>query len=378
MRAFDDIYKSLKPDFSPQPRGLKDLAFILSKAYELINDDDYKDFSLFDNTTSAIDIDRTTIERLIMELNSIKQFDKGTYCLQSEGIEKAIASIKELDEEMLKSSFSNRVVQIMSSAELHASLLYIIDISRQGVILSKKKQVLDNITRIEERDEVVNYLNSVLCTMKQNECFWDKLQYNFMLDFIELELKKWENKIVKEIGKSFKSNMELGEYIVKLINRELIHDIRYEEGYRVFWRDELCVRDPKKEPEIHHYIKTILKPYCDNVGIRITRENAIANGYIDMTFSYLNYCICLEVKKAQHQDVGTAINTQLTKYMDGERSDFGIYLILWYKSSHGYKHPQKYDTINDLFSSIVIDNDMYKYEIMGVDCSRPISPSKRS
>ena len=146
--------------------------------------------------------------------------------------------------------------------------------------------------------------------------------------------------------------------------------------YRVFWRDEKCIESPKHEPEIHHYIKSILKPYCELRNIKISRENVVANGRIDLSFVYLNYTVCLEVKKGDHQDIESALKTQLTEYMKGERTNYGIYMVLWYKNNQGYDSPAKYKRLKSLLENIEVPDNNLIYNIQGIDCNRPISPSK--
>jgi hypothetical protein len=97
-----------------------------------------------------------------------------------------------------------------------------------------------------------------------------------------------------------------------------------------------------------------------------------------MTFIHLDYTVCLEIKKAQHNNVITAINTQLTEYMIGEETEFGIYLILWYKTPSGYKEPKGFNTLEELIENIKISRKDLNYKIVGIDCSRPISPTKNN
>jgi hypothetical protein len=96
MKTFNEIYNSIKPDFTPQLRSIIDIGIILSKAYLILKAEKYAEYLPFDFTGSSFDTDRTTIERLLKELNDIKVEDDGIYVLQSEGVERAIADIKNL------------------------------------------------------------------------------------------------------------------------------------------------------------------------------------------------------------------------------------------------------------------------------------------
>ena len=375
MRTFNDIYNSIKPDFVPQPRSIIDLGIILSKIYEVLKSEKYIEYSPFDVNDHPFVSDRTTIERLIKELSEIKTLDKGFYMVSSEGIERVISSTKTLEINTLNPNTDSNDSKMYDFIFLRGQLLYLIDVCREGLIFTKKKIILDNVNKLNGKNEKINYLNTTLLSIKQNENLWDKVQFKSITDFLELEVKKWELFKDDQSEPEFKSTYELHNYVVNLIKEKLIHNIRYQEGYRVFWRDEQSLTKPKKEIEIQPFIKSILKPYCDAKNIKIHRESTVANGYIDMTFTYLGFSVCLEIKKAQHQDILTAINSQLSEYMIGEETDYGIYMILWYKSINGYDLPKKFNSFEELTNKIEIESDTLKYEIVGLDCTKPISPS---
>lgn len=377
MTTFNEIYNSIKSDFTPQPRSLPDLGIILSKIYEVLKSDKYLKYSLFDLNSSVFDTDKTTIERLINELLGIKTKSDGDFIVNSEGIERTISDIKTLEISALSPDTNSKDSQMFDFSYLKGQLLYIIDVARQGLTFTRRKIIIDNLENLKGKNTKINYLNSTLLSIRQNKLLWDKTEYDAISKFIELELNKWEKFIDEKERLNFSSSDELHKFIVKLINEKLIHNVRYLEGYKVFWRDESCFKEPKKETEIQHFIKSVLKPYCEENNIKIHRESTIANGQIDMTFTFLNYSVCLEIKKAQHQDILTAINTQLSEYMIGEETENGIYMVLWYKSSDGYKFPKKHKGIEELISKIKIESDKLKYEIIGVDCSKPISPSRK-
>lgn len=375
MRTFNDVYDTLKPNFVPQPRSIIDLGIILSKIYEVLKSEKYIEYSPFDVYDYPFVTDRTTIERLIKELSEIKTLDKGFYMVSSERIEKVISSTKTLEINTLNPNTDSNASKMYDFIFLKGQLMYLIDVCREGLNFTKKKIILDNIEKLNNKNERINYLNSTFLSIKQNENLWDKVQFKYITDFLSIELKKWELHKNDQNELEFQSTYELHNYVVKLIKEKLIHNIRYQEGYRVFWRDEGGLAEPKKETEIQPFIKSILKPYCDSKNIKIHRESTIANGFIDMTFTYLSFSVCLEVKKAQHQDILYAINFQLSEYMIGEETNYGIYMILWYKSINGYDLPKKYNSIEELTNEIKIESDTLKYEIVGVDCTKPISPS---
>ncbi|QXP59230.1 hypothetical protein [Olleya sp. HaHaR_3_96] len=370
MRTFNDIYNNIQSNFSPQPRSIIDLGIILSKLYEVLKSDKYSEYNPFELNSSSFSTDRTTIERLIYELENAKS-DNRIHTVSSEAIERLIADVKTLEINVKNPNTDSSNSNMFDFTYLKGQLLYLIDISREGLVLNKKQKIIDTLEKLDNKTERINYLNSTLLEIAQNKNFWDKNQFEHITKFLELEISKWEKYIEPTEGIDFKSPSELHKFIVKLISERLIHNIRYLEGYKVFWRDESSSLTPKKETEIQHFIKSILKPYCDTQKIKIHRESAIANGQIDMTFTYLNHSVCLEIKKAQHQDILKAVNSQLTEYMIGEETEYGIYMVLWYKTESGYQFPKAHNNVDDLICSIEIESDTLKYEIIGVDCSKP-------
>ena len=379
MKNFDDIYNSVDPDFKPRFRSLKEIGIILSKLFDFVKLNDQKEVFILANSESPFYVSRTTIARLIHEIETIKTIDGVFYTVENEGLERAIKIIKRIED------FANNDLREIAhfsknsvSSDLKVPLSFIIDIARRGIIFTRKKIIADELSKIPTKQDKINYINSKIVHLKQNEILWDEKEYNEIIKHLELEKERWENHI--EINSNelpiFNTCGDLHNFIINLINDTLCHNIKYEEGYRVFWRDEACNSQPKNENEIHPFIKSLLKPHCDTKKVSITRENVIANGRIDMTFTYLDFKICLEVKKAQHPDILTAINTQLSEYMYGEKTRNGIYLILWYKSVRGFNEPKKYDNIDDLKSKLNINDQNLNIQIIGIDCTKPISPSK--
>jgi len=63
--------------------------------------------------------------------------------------------------------------------------------------------------------------------------------------------------------------------------------------------------------------------------------------------------------------------------MKGEKTDYGIYLVLWFKSLGRFSLPNKYDSIESLKYEILEMKPKEKQiEIIIIDCSIPTSPSK--
>lgn len=155
---------------------------------------------------------------------------------------------------------------------------------------------------------------------------------------------------------------DLQEFIVFIFNHTVINQIHYKSGYRYFWNDRACAQNPKTEPEVQPYLLNLIESLCELKGLNVTRESAAAEGEIDMLFS----CnvpsgaiarVCIELKKAHHAQIATAINSQLKSYLDSQHTKFGIYMVLWFKyaSTNKFDMPKKYKINKScLMISIVI------------------------
>ena len=174
---------------------------------------------------------------------------------------------------------------------------------------------------------------------------------------------------------------ELRQYIVYLIETVLTNEIRLKEGYMNFWRDIACT-EPKNETEFQPYISTVLDNYCKVNGVQLTREAREGNGSVDIAFSYTNrdrqlLRVCLEIKKAHHQDVSSAMNTQLPVYMESMGTKEGIYLVIWQKNGSPGK-PAGFANEEEMAQRLEALNqypDNIRVRI--INCCKPVSPSKR-
>jgi len=179
----------------------------------------------------------------------------------------------------------------------------------------------------------------------------------------------------------FETDNDLKNFIWELLEDILEKEISLKGGYLSFWRDKQC-KNPKDEVEVHPYICNTLDNYCKVKGINLAREVKEANGNVDILFSCTNkekqvLKVCIEVKKAHHNDIETAINTQLPLYMKSAGTLSGIYLVLWFKNKH-FTHPNKHNSEDDLQIAIDVNNpDHENIAIKIINCCKDIVPSKR-
>ncbi len=179
----------------------------------------------------------------------------------------------------------------------------------------------------------------------------------------------------------FETDEELKDFVTELIDTVLEREVALKGGYNNFWRDQTC-KIPKNEVEVHPYICNVLDNYCKVKGIKLAREVQEANGNVDILFSCTNkqeqvLQVAVEVKKAHHQDVESAINSQLPKYMESMGTESGIYLVLWCKSN-SFDEPKKFSSKKGLLDSIQKNNpDTSNITVRLIDCCKPLPPSKR-
>ena len=165
-----------------------------------------------------------------------------------------------------------------------------------------------------------------------------------------------------------------------LLSDVLEKEIILKEGYINFWRDSAC-KEPKNEVEFQPYIANTLDNFCKVNGIQLNREVKEANGSVDILFSFTTtdreiLKVCVEIKKAHHQNITTAISTQLPLYMKSVGTDAGIYLVIWQKNSH-HKLPNKYQNESELKLEIDKNNPTKNgIEVKIINCCKQISPSK--
>jgi len=376
MKSFDDIFHSLQEDSKPQSRTLIDLGILLSKAYFVLGNEKFQEFIKLEIKDSVLNANNPLIEGLIQELGAIKCENSGSFIVKSEGIERFIKDIKSLELESKKPLIEDSFYKSFNFAELKAQLLYLVYASREGLIRLKQKQIIDHIAQLDHKEERLEYLDSLVHQMKKNENEYDEVQYTSLIKFIDCELTKWKRVVENSMDiKGFNSTEELHDFLVALVRDQLEYQIHFTKGFKHFWKKIGQKMIQKKENQFYPYIKDILEPACHARGIQICHENILANGRIDLTFSHRDLKVCMEIKKAHYEDTMEAINHHFTKYLYEKGTNHGIYLILWYKSDQ-FKEPRNYHNLEEMKRNIDIENNNYQYQIMGIDCGKPLCPEE--
>jgi hypothetical protein len=379
MVSFEYLASTVKLDETAGPRSILEIRSALAKVYELAQHSLFEGSPVFDAVeVKPWDLHRTTVERMLLEIDTLPILKNRIYTMASQGLEMAIShlvSTERILSQVLGSGHED-YLRAHLGGQLKAQLKYLVDIARHGVITTNKSAIEEHLDTIPNNAKKVTYLKQLLLSYEQREEHYDKKQFAEVCKFIKLEKKKWKLS-VDDSTPYFTSLPELLGFVSSLITTELEYAIRQQSGYRNFWRDERCT-DDKKETEVQQYIRSILEPACRQKSIKIHREVFAADGSIDMTFTYLDLNVCLEIKKAQHQDVTKAMNKQLMAYMQAERTTAGIYLVLWYKSAGSITLPKGYASPQALLSYLKSNPAAgYTIEPHVIDCTKPTSPSKQ-
>lgn len=141
------------------------------------------------------------------------------------------------------------------------------------------------------------------------------------------------------------------------------------------WKGDKPVGETQAQIALNALFKIILEIRAVNIG----KEVETAGGFIDFlaTHNYGNllFKVGIEIKNAHNNslEVGYA---QLKKYLDSERTKFGVLIILWYKNKD-FIMPTSYNTISDMEKELeAIDNSSYTIKTLVIDCTKKIVPSK--
>ncbi|WP_188816239.1 hypothetical protein [Hymenobacter cavernae] len=371
--------KSVKLDEPAGMRSILEIRSALAKAFELAQHplfDDSPVFAVIDDSPMAMH--RTTVARMLLEIDTLPRLKNRVYTMSSQGLEMAIDHLDSVERILSQviGSGQEQAAKLYLGSQLNGQLNYLVDIARHGVITTNQTAIEEYLDTIPSNAKKVTYLKQLLLSYKQREEHYDKKQFAAICKFIKLEKKKWALS-VENSTPYFTTPAELLRFISDLITTELEHAIRQQGGYKNFWRDERCT-DDKKETEVQQYIRSILDPACRQKSIKIHREVFAADGSIDMTFTYLDLNVCMEIKKAQHAEVDKAMSKQLVAYMQAEKTTAGLYLVLWYKSQGGISLPARYasaELLADHLKNYPVEG--YLIEPHVIDCTKPVSPSKQ-
>jgi len=376
MNDFASLSASIDHD-NPPARTLADLRTLLIMTAALAENDLFAKRPVFHSDGDPkLSTNRTTVAQLLHEIEQLSS-EQQACLIRSKNLETLIEHISIADTliQHAPGSGHEHEVRLRVSGMLNALIRKLVELIRDGLHITHQiitTQALDNLSTTAQK---VSYLSQLLLTYKQRKDFYDPPFYQKLTTFLKDERKKWQLRLNND-APHFSNAAELRQYISELIVSVVAHRIHYKDGYKNFWQNEKCTID-KREEDVQQYIEGLLVPGCEAKNIQIQRESSAAGGFVDMTFIYLQWCVCLEIKKSQHQDVTNAMNGQLRAYMQAAKTSSGIYLVLWLKPPPGKEFSALFPT------PVALEAYLRQQTIAGadvathvVDCTKPVSPSK--
>lgn len=176
------------------------------------------------------------------------------------------------------------------------------------------------------------------------------------------------------------SNESFRDFVYKVVELTVKEYVEGHSCWEYLW--EGGPTQPKSEPHAHPLINSYLRTVLEMKGIRVSREVRMANGAVDFFCSYTTkrndvLKVCIEAKNAHGEGLERGISKQLPAYMDKEQTHHGIYLVLWYKGAD-WPQPEKFGSINEISARLeaIRPNENYRIDVMCVNCTKPIQPSK--
>lgn len=155
-----------------------------------------------------------------------------------------------------------------------------------------------------------------------------------------------EYKTLELFNETVVSSLEsIDDVISTLSSRNPFWDITYD-GSRIH------NRSPKREPDIHPTVHSLLYYIAIAKGFEITPEYQIAGGRLDFLVtgclsngSQAN--VCIEFKLAHSADLIDGLLKQLPAYMKVKGCNFGIFSVMYFKGKH-FDEPKEYDDSHSL------------------------------
>lgn len=225
-----------------------------------------------------------------------------------------------------------------------------------------KKTILELVSRHPElEEEYVEYTASLAGR-----------PYDFRAD--PEGVYKWYDKTkawVKKhpISDAVKTQSDLLDALATMLDR-FEHFIEHNAGWQLLWNDNTLT--PKNEGAAQVTFLGVIKHYCIEKNIDVSREANIGRGPVDFKLSagYRARAL-IEVKKANNSKFWSGLSSQLPTYLEAEEVSYGCFLVICYNDKDLERIQGIEDFVANLNSKLP-----YKMEVRVVDASRPLSASK--
>ncbi|WNM59952.1 hypothetical protein [Candidatus Nitrospira allomarina] len=160
----------------------------------------------------------------------------------------------------------------------------------------------------------------------------------------------------KKEGEDINTEADLHEIVMEVIIDIIKHQIENRNWIQAFWNDPhktkikgkmiSIPKQPKREPSIQPTLQVLLCISLNPLGVHVERETAEGVGSLDFKCLFTTkdgtpLCVLVEFKLA-HGDIKHGLEKQLPAYLTANKSNHGIYLIMWFKDEEGrvFKKPQ--------------------------------------
>jgi len=268
----------------------------------------------------------------------------------------------------------DRIVEIIRELHREHSKEIPFDIKKEEININLISNYLVNYID-ENNDSIFHKVHTITnldSYLKVKNRYLEKIaELNLSDDFLDIRELLFETDIV--------TSNSLKKFISRTLNLTVKKSIELRGIYKFLWRDSK-LREPLNESDIQPIIKTHLQPILEAKGIQTSREVIAANGSLDFLCTYTHngnlFKVGIELKKAHHENLIDGLVKQLPQYLKDEGTKHGIFLVLWFKNDT-FRQPAKYNSIPDLIKDLEQNIPQnYKFEIVVIDCTKQVSPSR--
>lgn len=202
--------------------------------------------------------------------------------------------------------------------------------------------LMANAFRDSSKKEVIDHLGITL---------------DFFADLMPLDIRS-------QIFNSPKyEDMSLFKLITNIIKEQFIHGVVKKSAYKLLWDEN----NPKAETEAQILFYTIISGVCEVLNIDISPETDTGRGPVDFKFMRNNEKVLVEMKlgsgKLEH-----GLTKQLIEYMLGNKTEYGILLVICYKKEDLLKKEALEEHIKSLKE--IYNKNVKDIEIIMVDASK--------
>ena len=173
-----------------------------------------------------------------------------------------------------------------------------------------------------------------------------------IIDYLGDDLWQHVSGVVKEKeGKDITTEADLHEVVMEAIIDVVKHHIENRYLIHPFWDDARKIdskegnttvipKQPKKEPSIQPTLHLLLSLPLTPLGIQVERETHEGVGELDFKCLYTTrdgkpLCVLIEFKLAHHDNIEHGLTKQLPSYLEANKSNHGVFLVMWFKDEKG-------------------------------------------